>query len=145
MPEDGSADPDAPAPVPASDKNLTGILASILDPMADDLPAYQPTDLTDTVMYESFTFLPYEEGYHAASADALIGAIAHSVVLVEVPDGADADAVAEQLAAKANPRKWICVEAESVQVAVKGQLVLLVMSDTATADAIIAAFNALSL
>ena len=64
-------------------------------------------------------------------------------LIAKVPEGADAEAFAETMAANANPSKWICVTAESVQTAVKGNLVLLVMSAQATADAIVENFNAL--
>ena len=63
---------------------------------------------------------------------------------MRLPDGADVSGIAKQVKDNADPRKWICVEAEKVIVKTKGDLVLLVMSDTATADAIAANFDALS-
>ena len=121
--------------------SLEEIMTSILDGVPD-LPDYEAVPLTEE-NFEFFTFLPYADGYEGLEADALIGSIAHSVVLVELPPDADAAQVAADISANANPCKWICVEAESVQTVANGNLVLLVMSTQATADAIVANFNAL--
>ena len=43
----------------------------------------------------------------------------------------------------ANPRKWVCVEAESVVVENVGDVILYIMADQATADAVKASFLAL--
>lgn len=101
------------------------------------------SELLTAENFESFAFVPYAEGYRGINGDAMIGSIAHSVIIVEVPEGTDAATVAADMKANANPRKWICVEAESVQTASKGNLAILVMSSQATADAIIANFNAM--
>lgn len=94
--------------------------------------------------FEMYAFVPWQDGYEAVCSEAMIGSIAHSAVLVKVPEGTDAEALAAEMQENADPRKWICVEAESVQTAVNGDLVLLVMSSQATADAMIANFEALS-
>ena len=44
------------------------------------------------------------------------------------------------LSEHANPRKWVCVEAESVVVENVGDVILYVMADTATAEAVKTAF-----
>ena len=46
--------------------------------------------------------------------------------------------------ANADPRKWICVEAEKVAVEARGNVVLFVMSSTAIADQMVANFNAIA-
>ena len=138
QPETPETKPEEPA---ESGTDLTATMNSILNGVAD-LPMYQVSELTAD-NFEFFAAIPYVEGYKGVQADAMIGSIAHSVVLVEVPEGTDAATVAADMEANADPRKWICVEAESVQTAVKGQMILLVMSSQATADAIVANFNAL--
>ena len=75
----------------------------------------------------------------------MIGSIAHCVVLLRLPDGTDVDEVAEQIKANADPRKWICVEAEAVEVRTAGNIVLLVMSSQTTADKVVSNFEALAL
>ena len=137
-PQQPEEKPETPA---ESQTDLVATMNTILSGISD-LPMYQPTELTAD-NFEFFTFLPYQEGYRGVQADSMIGSIAHSVVLVELPPDADAAQVAADISANANPGKWICVEAESVQTVANGNLVLLVMSTQATADAIVANFNAL--
>ena len=74
-------------------------------------------------------------------ASAMIGSIAHSVVLLKLPEGADVAAVAADIEANMDPRKWICVEAEATMVKTSGQYVLMAMSSQATVDAISANFD----
>ncbi len=144
QPEEPPAAPETPAEPEApaeSETDLAAVMASILSGVPE-LPALMETELT-AESFEFYAFIPQGEGYRGLASDAAIGSIAHSVVLVEVPEGADASQAAADMAANANPRKWICVEAESVQTASKGRLALLVMSTQAVADALIANFNAL--
>ena len=127
---------------PVDDMALSDIMNDILDGVAD-LPAYEVVDLTEE-NFEFYTFVPYEEGYEAVAADALIGSIAHSVVLVRVPDDADAAQVAADMEANANPAKWICVQAEATHVRQHGNTILLVMSTVDTANAILKNFDSLN-
>lgn len=127
---------------PVDDMALSDIMNDILDGVAE-LPQYEVVDLTEE-NFEFFTFIPYEEGYEAVEADALIGSIAHSVVLVRVPDGADAAQVAADMEANANPAKWICVQAEATHVRQHGNTILLVMSSVDTANTILKNFDALN-
>jgi len=66
----------------------------------------------------------------ALVSEPMIGSIPHSVVLVRLNDAKDADAAVTKIKENANPRKWICVEASNVVVKSKGDLVILIMSDT---------------
>lgn len=108
-----------------------------------DLPAYALMAL-DSDTYESYTFTPYVEGYEAVSADAMISSIAHSVVMVKLPDGTpqeEVEALAASMKENAQPNKWICVEAEKVETAVNNNLVLLVMSNADVVDQIVSNFG----
>lgn len=125
--------PATPAPVSVNDK-MNSILQGVETPRYEVMPI-------DAESFESFFFVPYVDGAKAVSADALISSTAHSVCLVSLPNGTDAQSFASKVKQNADPRKWICVEAESVQVAAKGNMVLLVMSDSKTANAIINNFN----
>ena len=59
--------------------------------------------------------------------------IPHSVVLIKLAEGEDVEAVKAEIKQNADPRKWICVEADMVVVESIGNVVLLVMSsETAT-------------
>jgi len=125
---------------PLAKMSLEDVLAASLKDVPN-LPDSNPTALTADD-FEFFTFAPYQEGYEGIQADALIGAMPHSVVLVRVP--ADkAGEVAETMREKADPRKWICVEAEKTVVDRCGGTILLVMSSGETANAILTNFKAL--
>ena len=91
--------------------------------------------------FEYFAYTPYAEGWEGIIGDAMIGSIAHSVVIIKAPEGTDVAATAETIKTNADPRKWVCVEAEKVIVETRGNVILLVMSFTDTADAIAANFK----
>ena len=63
----------------------------------------------------------------AAVSEAMIGSIPYSMVLVRVKDAANAKAVAEKMKEGIDPRKWICVEADDMQVSGYCDVVMLVM------------------
>ncbi|HIR51560.1 MAG TPA: hypothetical protein IAA53_09880 [Candidatus Avoscillospira avicola] len=91
--------------------------------------------------YPYYLFIDYIDGSIAASASAMIGSIAHSVVLLKLPADADVAAVAADIEANLDPRKWICVEAEATLVKTSGQYVLMAMSSQDIVDAISANFD----
>ena len=82
-------------------------------------------------MYEYQLFIPYVEGSVAVTSAPMIGSIPHSVVLMKLAEGTDVAAVAADIEANMDPRKWVCVEAETAYVKTSGQYVLMVLS---TAD-----------
>ena len=63
----------------------------------------------------------------AAASESMMGSIPFSMVVVRVNEGADAQAVAEQMKSGINTRKWVCVEAGDLQVAGYGDVVMLIM------------------
>ena len=127
-----------PEPSTAPELTINDVITSVQYDV--ELPKVSTTALSSD-LYSSYLFIDYIDGSEALSSDAMIGSIAHSLVVLKLPEGADAAATAESIRANANPRKWICVEAEKVQVVSSGRYVMLVMSDTATVDAIVANFN----
>lgn len=103
-------------------------------------------DTADTAWsLPSYTGLTSAENVMEASAsEAMINAVAYSMVLVRVKDAADAKAVAEQMRAGIDQRKWICVEADAIRVVGYDDLVLLVMADSqldVSVDKMVAAFQ----
>lgn len=124
---------------PGADMPVLDVLTEIMSSVETEFMAENM--MLDEENFEYFAFIPYKDGFEAAVNESMIGAIAHSVVLVRVPDGEDAGAVADEIKANADPRKWICVEAEKTEVLQAGNLVLLVMSATTVADAVISSFN----
>ena len=83
----------------------------------------------------------YKEG---AVSESMVGSIAYSMVVLRANDAEGAQALADSVKEKVDPRKWICVEAETVNTAVIGDVVFMVMADQATADALTASFEALA-
>ena len=92
-----------------------------------------PVDLTDTsedglwaVKY--YTGLDSAEGItEAAVYEPMLGSIPYSMVMVRVAEGTDAKAIAEAMKAGIDTRKWSCVEADDLQVAGYGDVVMLIM------------------
>ena len=129
-----------PEPEPEPAASLSELMATILEGVGvqgvSDVPV-------DAETFSFFLFIDYIEGAEALASEPMISSSAHSVVLLRLPEGTDPQPVAEEIRANANPNKWICVGAEQVEVAVHGDLVLLVMSSKETAEAIVANFNAL--
>jgi len=73
----------------------------------------------------------------------MMSAQAYQCVLLRLAEGEDIEEAKQTLLDNADPRKWICVEAESVVVENVGDVVLFLMSDNATAEAIQESFLAL--
>ena len=91
-------------------------------------------------MYLGTSDIEFEE---ALASESAIGSIAHSVILIRVKDNANVELIEERLEDTVNPRKWICIEAEEVEVESRGNLILVVMSNEITADKIVDEFNKL--
>lgn len=125
---------------PLADMSLSDILTASLKDVPN-LPESNPTALTADD-FSFFAFAPYQEGYEGIQADALVGAMPHSVVVVRVP-AEQGEEVEKTIRENADPRKWICVEAEKTVVARSGGVILLVMSGGETANAILTNFKAL--
>jgi len=120
---------------------LEEIFKSILTGV-ENLPEVGYTEVNSD-NYNYYLSIDPVEGAEALADDAVINAIPHSAVLLRVPDGTDAAAVAKEVEQKADLRKWICVSAEKAVVKVHGNTILLVMSTTETADEIAANFDEL--
>lgn len=125
---------------PLASMSLEDILTASLKNVPN-LPESEPARLTSE-NFEFFSFVPYKEGYEGIQADALVGAIPHSVVLVRVPED-EGKTVAENMLQNADPRKWICVEAEKTVVNYHGGTILMVLSSGEIANAILTNFKAL--
>lgn len=99
----------------------------------DELPMLGEKELVaEELEYNlGLTELDFVEG---TISEPMIGSIPHSVVVVRVKEGVDVEKTVADIKTKVNPRKWVCVEAETVLVESKGDIIVLVMStnDTAT-------------
>lgn len=108
----------------------------------EDLPQLGIVEI-DSENFSSYLFIEPVEGAEALASEAMISAIAHSAVLLRLPEGSDSQSVANEIRENADPRKWICVEAEKTLVTEQENMVLLVMSSSSAAEAITENFNAL--
>ena len=108
-----------------------------------------PVDITDVEwsLY-SFTGLKSNENVkEAVASESMIGSIPYSLVLVRVNEGADAQAVAEEMKAGIDQRKWICVEADTKTAACTEDVAFLFMvnsdfADQVTTESMLEAFKA---
>lgn len=128
---------------------MDAVLASVPE---DQLPALMPADLNGGEKYAPLTEENseynlgvtrdrYAEGI---AAEAAMSSVAHSVCLVRANSAEEAEQLAADIEAGADPRKWICVEAESKIVDWSGDVVILIMTGADNADKIHAAFTALA-
>lgn len=97
-----------------------------------------PLDLTNTTedglwMIKSYTGLENAEKItEGAVYEPMMGSIAYSLVTVRVKEGEDVKAVAQAMKDGIDTRKWICVEANDIQVAGYGDVIMLMMVDKET-------------
>lgn len=124
-------------------KHVDGTMEELLNKVIEIQPVEfmcgtMPIDLTDTSedgqwMVKNYTGLDSAENItEAAFYEPMMGSIAYSMVMVRTAEGADIQAVAEGMKTGIDPRKWICVEADDLQVVSFGDVVMLIMvgSDT---------------
>lgn len=117
--------------------NIEGKLEDLMTKVYDgikeeELPmALQTQELTEENI-EYFIGTKDIKWKEAVVSESMTGSIAHSVVLVRMEDDAtskDIEEAKKEIKEKADPRKWICVEAEKVYVESKGNLIILIMSN----------------
>lgn len=117
--------------------NVEGTLEEIMAKVyagfgEDELPMLgdMPVDVTDKDAVEYYLGTSELSIKEALVREPMMGSIPHSVVLVRLNDAKDAEAAVAKIKEKANPRKWICVEAKNVVVDSIGDLVILIMVDS---------------
>ena len=66
----------------------------------------------------------------AVVSESMMGSQAYSLVMARVNDAAKAEEVANMMLENINPAKWICVQADDIDAAIYGDLVLFVMIDS---------------
>lgn len=100
-----------------------------------------PTDDAETQTYMIGTSeVAFTDSVYSAP---MMSSIAYQCVLLRLEEGADVEAAKETLLASADPRKWVCVEPESILVENVGDVVMVIMADEPMATAIKDAFVAL--
>ena len=135
--------PATEAPTEAPAVSLNGTMEELLYKVVEIQPVEfmggaMTLDLTDASedglwMIKNYTGLDNAESIsEAAFFEPMMGSIPYSMVMVRVNEGADLKAVAEGMKNGIDTRKWICVEADDLQVVSFGDVVMLIMvgSDT---------------
>lgn len=122
-------------------KHVEGTMEELLNKVIEIKPVEfmggtMPIDLTDT-SEDGLWNIKYNTGLdnadnitEAAAFGPMMGSIAFSMVMVRTAEGADVKAVAEGMKTGIDPRKWICVEADDLQVVSYGDVVMLIMVDS---------------
>ena len=122
-------------------KNVEGTMEELLNKIVEIQPVEfmggtMPIDLTDTSedglwFLSSNTGLPNADDItEAAFFGPMMGSLAYTMAMVRVKEGADVKTVAETMKTNIDPRKWICVEADDLQVVSFGDVVMLIMVDS---------------
>lgn len=129
--------------------DLTAVMDALFSGIAEDqMPMLMPQE--DGSKYAPLTeenseyntgvaLSAYKEGI---CAEAAMSAQAHSICLLKANSAEEAAKLAEDVAANANPNKWICVSAERTIVAYSGDTVLLAMSFNDLAQTVLDNFTA---
>ena len=139
-------------------KKLEGTMEELVNKVIEAQPVEfmggtMPVDLADTSedglwMIKNFTGLDSAENLTDISVfEPMMGSIPFSLVMVRVAEGTDAKTVAEAMKAGIDQRKWICVEADDLQVVGYRDVVMLIMvgSDTGmTSQSFVDAFKSVT-
>lgn len=117
----------------ATDTNIEGTLPEIMEKLYAGISEEELPMMTENVelnsenfQYYAFADIKYKE---AIASESMTGSTPHSVVLIRLENKNDAASAVEEIKKNADPRKWICVEAENTFVLSKGDLVVLIMSN----------------
>ena len=123
----------APAKTPLAD-NMETVANKIIEKNpVEFMGGTVPIDITDTSeeglwMLSSNTGLENADSISdAATFGPMMGSIAYCMSAVRVKEGADVAAVAQTMKTNIDPRKWVCVEADDLQVVSYGDVVMLIM------------------
>ena len=128
------------------EKNVEGTLEDLMTKLyagisEDNLPMGLSNMEINAENVESFIGTAEVKYTEALANESMVGAIAHSVVLLRTENVVAAENAVEVIKANVNPRKWICVEASNVVVKNKGNLVVLIMSNEDLAPKLEANFD----
>ena len=127
-------------------------LNDIIEKVYKDLPVdHTPSGLTNIELndeniadYIGTKDIKYKE---AIARESMIGAIAHSVILIRTEKDADIKEMKETILENVNPRKWVCVGVEKEDVIIKNKgdlLIVIIVEDEVGRKSISEGFDKLS-
>ena len=123
-------------PDPALSALMDNLLTGVEEPEGG-MPMTENWELTAD-NFEMFVMVDYIPGARGVISQAMINVIPHMVALIELPAGTDATAVAAQIESAADPARWICTEAEALEVAAQGHFVVVAMTWETVANGVMA-------
>jgi hypothetical protein len=102
-------------------------------------------DLSDSTAFAyDFGIEPSGEIQEAYISEPMIGSMAYTLGLIRLSDTADAAQIASSVQKNVDPAKWVCVTASTVETAVNGRVILLILdTDADRAAAVLKAFSSL--
>lgn len=132
-----------------------GSLEALMDQVlaagdAEQIPMLMPADLNGGAKYTPLTEENSEYNLGVTrdryadgiAAEAAMTSVPFSVCLVKANSAEEAEQLAADIEANADPRKWICVEAESKIVDFSGDTVILIMTSADLAEQLHSGFTA---
>ena len=122
-------EPEVPAEPGEPDADLVAILDAVYD-SSQEMPMMMTmaVDVSNEEFYTGVAGLDYRAG---VAREPMMTSIAHSVVLLEMNEGADIEAAKAAIKENADSYKWICVgvEEDKVLVESEGNYILLIMDE----------------
>ncbi len=108
------------APKPAAKADLVSIMNKLYDGLTpgENCPFVGQIEIDgeNSAFYVGIENLQCKQ---ALASEAMMSAIAHSLVLIEAEDGADISALKSEIREKIDPRKWVCVGVERDEVVIE--------------------------
>ncbi len=122
----------------AVDSELVSIIKKIYEIKDPELAvADTPVDLSDSDSVKYYTGLSDSSKLkEAVASETMIGSQAYSLVLVRLNDANDGESVAKEMLNGIDPRKWICVEADDLQVVSYDDVIMLSMVSSSFKDSV---------
>ena len=110
--------------------SLTDLINALYQQVPVEFPVCDPTavDLNDEFSLSNFTGLTDASLItEAMYSEPMMGSQAYSLCAMRLAPGVDGEEVADLVLGGVDPAKWICVQADDLDAAVSGDLVLFVM------------------
>lgn len=134
---------------PVLSEDLTKVLETVYESadLSEDfktaLENYQTVELNEENIqgYLGNADVKFTQGICSAP---MMSSIPYELIMLRLDESADVDAVKESIKENANPRKWLCVEAEEVVVESIDNVVLFLMANETEATPIKDAFMSLA-
>ena len=126
---------------PFADRNLADVINDIYDTAGGmEISLGDPEEVDETMMAYDIGTEDLTGIEQVVVSEPMMSSIPYSLCLVRVSEDADIKDIRQRIFDGANPRKWICVEAEKVTVNNAGNVILLLMADKDIEETIYNAF-----